>query len=189
MEDREIIDLYWQRAQEAVTETERKYGAYLRTIAFHILRSREDAEESLNDTYYDAWNSMPPLRPVNLQGFLGQITRRRSIDRWRRDRTKKRGGDVMTLALEELEGCIPGGGSPEERLQDRELGRCIDQFLRMLPVRERQVFIRRYWYMDSIQELCRSFGLGQSQTKSMLLRTRRRLRDYLEERGALDAAR
>ena len=178
MEDWEIIDLYWQRNQEAVTETGRKYGDYLQTIAFHILRSREDAEESLNDTYYEAWNSIPPLRPVNLQGFLGQLTRR--------DRTKKRGGDVMTLALEELEGCIPGGGSPEEGLQAKELGRCIDQFLRMLPARERQVFVRRYWYMDSIGELCRGFGLGQSQVKSMLFRTRKRLRSYLEERGALD---
>ncbi len=189
MEDREIIDLYWQRNPEAVTETGKKYGGYLQTIAFHVLRSREDAEESLNGTYYEVWNSIPPLRPVNLQGFLGQITRRRAIDRWRRDRTKKRGGDVMTLALEELEGCIPGGDTPEEQLQAKELGRCIDQFLRMLPVRERQVFIRRYWYMDSIEELCRGFGLGQSQAKSMLFRTRKRLRSYLEERGAFDAAR
>ena len=114
MDDEMIVQLYWERSENAITETDRKYGAYCNSIAYGILRDKEDAEESVSDTYLDAWNSMPPHHPSILATFLGKITRRISIDRWRSKNRLKRGGGEVVLALEELEQCIVGGHSPEQ---------------------------------------------------------------------------
>lgn len=186
MEDGQIVALYWSRSQQAVAETAEKYGSYCRSIALQILGNAEDAEESVSDVYLEAWNSIPPHRPDNLRGFLGKITRRRAIDKWRRQRAEKRGGGRVALALEELEECIPTAGSPEETLEARELGRLLDEFLRKLPDPERRLFICRYWYLDSISQLARRFGFSQSRVKSMLLRTRKKLLKFLREEGAFD---
>lgn len=186
MEDRQIVALYWSRSEQAVTETAGKYENYCYAIAFHILRNAEDAEECVSDTWFQAWSSIPPHHPDSLKGFLGKITRDKAIDKWRRQNAGKRGGGVVALALEELGDCIPSESTTEQQAEARELGRLIDQFLRTLPERERRLFIRRYWYLDSIAELCRRFGFGQSQAKVMLLRTRKKLKKFLRERGALD---
>ena len=183
MDDELIVKLYWDRSEHAISETSQKYGAYCHSIAYGILQSREDAEESVNYTYMDAWNAMPPHRPSILATFLGKITRRISIDRWRSLNRIKRGGGEVTLALEELEQCIAGGQSPEREIEKKELVQAINRFLDKLPILERRVFLARYWYMESIQQIEARFRFSQSKVTSMLFRTRNKLRRLLEKEG------
>lgn len=184
MTDARIIELYWERSERAIEETDRKYGPYCRSIAFNVLRSHEDAEESVNDTYLRAWNAMPPEKPNILSAFLGKICRRLSIDRWRRGRAEKRGGGEMELALEELEYCVPAGkGDPAEELELRELQRLYDRFISALPTTERRVFLCRYWYMDSVADIARRFDFSEAKVTSMLHRTREKFRAVLEKEG------
>ena len=183
MEDKAIIDLYWTRSENAISQTALKYGAYCYTIAFNILSKREDSEESVNDTYLAAWNTMPPKRPGILSAFLGKITRYISLDRWKRRSAAKRGGGQGPLALEELEECICGGEGPAGSLVRKQLLRSIESFLDKLPVQERQVFVCRYWYMDPVADIAERFGYSESKVKTMLFRTREKLRMKLEKEG------
>ena len=185
MDDELIVQLYWDRSESAISETDRKYGAYCNSIAYGILQNKEDAEESVSDTYMDAWNSMPPHHPSILATFLGKITRRISIDRWRSKTRLKRGGGEIDLALEELEQCIAGGQSPEQEIEQEKLAQAINDFLDELPIQERRVFLARYWYMDSIREIAAHFKFSQSKVMSMLFRTRNKLRRQLEKEGYL----
>ena len=183
MDDARIVVLYWDRSDEAIPETASKYGSYLTSISQNILASREDAEECVNDTYHDAWNSMPPHRPSILSTFLGKITRRISIDRWRSFNADKRGGGELALALDELEDCVSGSGSVEDEIERREIQKLFNDFLNTLPVAERRVFLCRYWYLDSIQAIAQQFGFSRSKVASMLHRTRAKLRAVLEKEG------
>lgn len=181
--DERIIELYWLRSEAAITETSKKYGGYCRSIAYNILHDTEDAKECENDTYLDAWNNMPPHKPSILSAFLGKITRRISIDRWRRKHAEKRGGGEMDLVLEELEDCISDKTDVEEVIEQSEMMRIIGEYLDKLPVTERRIFLRRYWYMESIGEIASDFGFSQSKTVAMLHRTRKKLRKILESEG------
>lgn len=183
MDDEKIVALYWKRSESAIQETDSKYGGYLNSISYNILADREDANECVNDTYHDAWNSMPPHRPAVLRTFLGKITRRISIDRWRHISAAKRGGGTLTLVLEELEDCVSGSGSVENEMERRELAELINRFLDVLQPVERRVFLCRYWYMDSIRSISLQFGFSQSKVTSMLYRTRGKLRTLLEKEG------
>lgn len=183
MDDVRIVALYWERSDTAIPETASKYGSYLTSISYNILASREDAEECVNDTYHDAWSSIPPHRPSILSTFLGKITRRISIDRWRKLTADKRGGGELTLALDELEECVSGIGSMEDEIERKELAKLFNDFLNTLPVAERRVFLCRYWYMDPIQSIAQQFGFSQSKVASMLHRTRAKLRTALEKEG------
>ena len=183
MDDRRIVDLYWQRNESAISETAAKYGQYLYSISYQILINAEDAEECVNDTYSDAWNCMPPHRPSVLSSFLGKITRRISIDLWRKNRAEKRGGGEIPVALDELEECVSGTGSIEAEIERLELQRKLNDFLLALPQTERQVFICRYWYFDSIADIARQFASSEGKIKSMLFRTRNKLRAMLEKEG------
>lgn len=183
MEDKRIIELYWQRSEDAISETASKYGTYLHSIAYQILSNTQDAEECVNDTYTGAWNAMPPHSPSILSAFLGKITRRISIDVWRKYSAQKRGGGETALALEELEDCVSGSGSVEEEWERRELTRKLNEFLRLLPDTERRVFLCRYWYMDSVPSIAQQFGFSESKVTSMLHRTRNKLRVLLEKEG------
>jgi len=183
MEDGEIIALYWSRDQRAVQETAAKYGAFLHRIAWNILRSRGDAEECVNDAYLRTWNAIPPDRPSALQAWLGRVTRNLSLDRWKRRRTQSRGGGELELLLGELDGCVPAPHGPEQHLEDQETARVLSAFLRQLPQERRVMFLRRYWYGDSIEEIARRMRCGQGKVKSALFRTRNALRERLEEEG------
>ena len=183
MEDDRIVDLYWQRNERAIAETAAKYGAYLRSISRQILSNAEDAEECVNDTYNDAWQSMPPHRPSILSTFLGKITRRISIDLWRKYSAEKRGGGETALALEELEECVSGTGDVEAEVERLELQKKLNDFLLALPRTDRQVFMCRYWYLDSVSDIAKQFACSESKIKSMLYRTRNRLRAMLEKEG------
>lgn len=183
MNDKTIIDLYWKRSERAIFETAAKYSGYCYTIAYNILSSKQDSEESVNDTYLAAWNTMPPKRPDILSAFLGKITRYISLDRWKNRSAAKRGGGQVTLALEELEECVSNGKSIEQEYLQKELLRYINQFLESLPEIECKIFVCRYWYMDSIQDISERFGYSQSKVTSMLYRTRGKLKKQLEKEG------
>lgn len=183
MDDKNIVELYFQRSDRAITESDIKYGKYCYSIAYNILYNNEDAEESVNDTYLDAWSCIPPHRPSILSAFLGKITRRISIDKWRWRNTEKRGGGEVPLVLEELKDCVADPGTVESELEKKRLSQVIDIFVKSLPETQQKVFLCRYWYMDSVNEISRQFGFSESKVKSMLLRTRRKLCDVLNKEG------
>ncbi len=179
MEDSLIIDLYWQRSERAISETDQKYGSYCRSIAYGILNCREDTEECVSDTWLRAWEAMPPQRPNKLSAFLGRITRNLALDRWDYYHAAKRSGS-FDLVLSELSECIP---SPRDDFAQLELTQLLNDFLRTLPKSNRTLFLRRYWYCDSISQLARRYGMGESAVKSSLFRTRNKLKVYLEKEG------
>lgn len=185
MEDQKIIELYWNRSESAISETDAKYGKYCYSIAYNILTNNEDAEESVSDTYMAAWKSMPPHRPSILATFLGKITRHMSINRWRSRNTYKRGGGEIILALEELEDCVADNETVEKAFERKQLALVFNRFLDSLPETERQVFLCRYWYMDSISDIADYYGFSDSKVTSMLYRTRKKLREVLEKEGLL----
>lgn len=186
MDDNRIVALYWARSENAINETALKYGKYCYAIAYNIFSSSEDADESVNDTYLGAWNSIPPNRPSILSTFLGKITRRISLNRWREKHTDKRGGGEVPLVLDELADCIPSDNDVESNLQAADLAKTIDSFILALPDTERRVFVCRYWYFDSILAICKQFGYSQSKIKSMLHRTRGKLLLHLKKEGVFD---
>ena len=161
MDDSQIIDLYWKRQENAVPETKKKYGRYLFSIANHILAQYEDSEECVSDTLLGAWNSIPPHKPTVLSAYLGKITRR----------------------LEELSDCIPAEQTIDAQMDNRELAEVLNRFLSELPAPQRQAFVCRYWYCDSISEIAQRFSWSESKVKMLLLRTREKLRQYLKKEG------
>lgn len=183
MDDSRIIALYFQRSEDAVAQTDAKYGSYCFSIAHSILLNQEDAKEAVNDTWLGAWNAIPPHRPNSLAAFLGKITRRISINRFLAARTAKRGGGEPELALAELSECIPSPMDVEREVEAKALTEILNRFLRELPDTERRVFVRRYWYISSVEEIAKQFGFSQSKVKSMLFRTRNKLRTILEKEG------
>lgn len=185
MEDSGIIRLYFARSEEAILETDRKYGPYCHRIAYNILTNEEDAQECVNDTYLAAWNRIPPQKPGILSAFLGKITRFLSIDRWRRRGSAKRGGGELTLALEELEDCVSGGHSPEDAYIAKEAAQALNRFLDTLPEEERNVFLRRYWYIEKTSAIAQRYGYSESKVTSMLHRTRGKLRAQFQKEGLL----
>lgn len=183
MDDNAIIDLYWERSESAISQTATKYGKYCNTIAMNILRNSEDADECVSDTYLKVWNAIPPERPSSLSAFLGKITRNLSLNKYKEQRTQKRGGDEVTLILDELEDCIPSSRSVESEMESRTIAEAINTFLISIESESRIVFVRRYWYADSVGSISSRFQMSESKVKSMLYRTRNKLRLYLEKEG------
>ena len=183
MEDKQIVELYLRRDEQAIDRTAEKYGNYCFSIANQILDNHEDAEETVSDAYVACWQAIPPHRPGNLGTFLGKITRRLAIKRWRAGCALKRGGGEVPLVLEELAGCIPAENDLERELETAELSRILNRFVGQLPKAERNVFVCRYWYLDSIEMIGQRYGFSQSKVKSMLSRTRKKLQTYLEKEG------
>ena len=183
MNDSQIVALFFDRDQRAIEETDAKYGNYCYSIAHNILQIREDTEEAVSDTYLALWDAIPPHRPAVLRTFLGKIARRTALKKWEKNRTRKRGGGEITLALEELSEYLSDGSTPETAMEAAELTQILNTFLRKLPKAERQVFVCRYWYLDPIADISTRFGYSQSKVKSMLLRTRRKLQSALKKEG------
>lgn len=183
MEDSGIIALYWQRNENAIAETDRKYGPYCMTVAGAILPQREDAEECVSDTWFRAWNSMPPQRPNCLRLFLARITRNLAFDRWRAKNADRRGGGELALALDELSQCVAGSQDTESQAEARELEACIRRFLAGLPQRDRDIFLRRYFYVESVKSIARRYGMKEGTAAVSLHRCRQKLRAHLEKEG------
>lgn len=185
MEDRQIVMLYWERDPQAIELSRQKYGAYCFSVAHNLLASREDAEECVNDTWLHAWNGMPPNRPGILRMFLAKITRCVSFNRFKANNTQKRGGGQLPLVLEELAECIADESRVEDAVIAAELGESVRQFVRSLPEREGDIFVRRYFFTESITEIAQSYGITVNYTMVMLSRTRKKLKNHLMKEGYL----
>lgn len=185
MEDSQIIELYWRKNADAISETADKYGAYCFTIANNILHSAEDSEECVNDTWLHAWNAMPPQRPAVFRIFLAKITRNLSLNRFQARNVEKRGGGEIRLVLDELSECLAGGTDVEAAYEAAELEQCIRCFVRSLPERERNVFVRRYFFTEPVAEIAARYGLTANHIMVMLSRTRKKLKLALKKEGFL----
>lgn len=185
MEDSQIIELYWQRDMEAISETAKLYGAYCFTIADNILGSAEDAEECVNDTWLNTWNAIPPQRPKALRMFLATITRNLAFDRFRARKAEKRGGGEIELVLDELAECVAGGPDVEAAYEGKELGRCVQRFIRSLPEREGNVFVRRYFFTEPVSDIAKRYSLSENHVMVLLSRTRKKLKTHLLKEGYL----
>ena len=183
MEDSKIIQLYWDRDESAIPATSEKYGAYCTTIARNILKNEEDTEECVNDTYLYAWNAIPPQRPSVLSAFLGRITRNLSFNRYKLLHTQKRGGGELPLILSELGDCVSGKESVEQEIDRKELLSEINGFLAGLSKEKRQMFVRRYWYAESVRELAKRYDVSEGSVTMALKRVREQLKEVLTKRG------
>ena len=183
MDDERIVQLYWDRNESAIAESSQKYGAYCTSIAHNILSNLADAEECVNDTWFQAWNAMPPHKPSILSTFLGKITRNLSFDRYKKLHRQKRGGNNIDAALDELAECVSGADDTEKRWEEKELEEEINRFLFTLPEDKRYMFILRYWYVDSIAEIAKRIGISENNVSVTLSRIRSKLKARLIERG------
>lgn len=183
LEDARIVQLYWDRDEQAIPATADKYGSYCTSIAKNILGSYEEAEECVNDTYLHAWNSMPPNRPSILATFLGKITRNLSLNRFKHNTADKRGGGELPVVLDELSELVSGNNGVEQEISRKELVKAIDAFLNTLSPEKRSIFICRYWYADSISRIARKHRLNEGAVSMTLNRLRLKLHNYLLERS------
>ena len=178
--DEAIVNLYFDRSEEAIAACQVKYGKSCHTIAYNILRSDEDAEECVNDTWLRAWNSIPPERPTRLGAWLSTVTRRLALTRYEKKTAAKRYGG-MESSLEELSECVTAGSLTIA--DEVALSEAINGFLASLPTRTRMIFMRKYWYMDSIVDIAKALGMGESAVKVTLHRTREKFRKHLAKEG------
>lgn len=183
MTDEEIIRLYWDRDETAISKTAEKYGKYCFSISYNILRIPEDAEECVNDTYSKLWNSIPPERPSVFPAFIGRIVRNISLNRHKMNTAKKRGSDPIHILLDEVGEIVSDRPGPEDALLRKELEDAVNSFLQQLPTEKRVMFIRRYWYADDIRSIALRLGKSENNITKTLSRTRQKLYDYLMERG------
>lgn len=183
MDDAAIVNLYWARSENAISETAAKYGKYCRTISYNILANAEDADECVNDTYLKAWNSMPDHRPSHLAPYLAKLTRWLSLNRLREGNSLKRGAGEVPMVLDELAETLDSGNDTENEIEIRELNRAVQEMLDHLDKTERDVFLGRYWFAASISEIAEKNGFSETKVKSMLHRTRKKLLAQLKEDG------
>lgn len=183
MHDNDIVELYWRRDETAINETAEKYGAYCMKISLNILSDASDSEENVNDTYVQAWNSMPPHRPDRLIAFLGKLTRNLALNKYKARHTKKRINSEFAVSLDELDCCTPSGISVEDEVSVAALSKCISDFLFKEEESVRKVFVCRYFFCESVKEIAERFNFTQSKVKTMLMRTRTRLKSRLEMEG------
>ena len=179
MDDRKIIELYWQRDESAIEQTDLKYGRLCRGVAYGILGSREDGDECVNDTYMAAWESLPPQRPVHFPAWLCSVTRNFSLNRIRASLTQKRGGGAAMLVYDELEQCLISPESVEKEYETKELKAAVETFLRTFPKADRKMFMYRYWLMMTVPEIARRMDCRESRVTSSLYRSRQKLRGFL----------
>ena len=181
--DQQILDLFWSRNEEALDITMQKYGRILYKVAHNILHNGQDAEECVNDTLMQAWKAIPPKQPDFFGAYLAKITRNFSLQRWRKAGTAKRGGGQVNLILDELGETIPHPDSAEQSLEYAQTVRSINIYMAKMDADSRIVFVRRYFFGDSVQDICTRFSASQSKIKSMLFRARQKLRLHLEQEG------
>lgn len=183
MQDNQIVALYWNRDEQAIRETEQKYGGYLTQIAVNILGDREDGAETVNDTCWKAWRSIPPQRPEDLKTYLARLARQTAIDRFRSRNRNKRRDSQYALSLSELEECVSGGDQTLEEAEMHRLAEAMEAWLWTLPKDTRCAFVRRYYYGDGLGQVAMDMNMSQSRAKSLLYRTRQSLKAYLEQEG------
>jgi len=183
VQDEKILELYNTRDESAISETAARYGAYCGSIAMNILHNREDADEVVNDVYLKTWNAIPPEQPRVFSTFIGRIARNLSLDFYEKRNAAKRGGGNSAVLLGELESCIPSLETVEAQVDSRSLATTIDDFLATLGQESRLFFVRRYWHCDTVPKIAARFDVGESKVKVSLMRTREKLKSYLEKEG------
>ena len=183
MDDKQIIELYNSRDEQAIKLTESKYGRYCFSIAKNILSSDWDCEECVNDTWNRAWNSIPPKQPTNFKLFLGKIVRNLAIDKVKSEACQKRGSGELKLAIEEIGDVVSGEDSFEQNLEYELLVKCLNGFLRALPERECNVFVCRYFYIEKVEDIAKKYSLSITNVHKILSRTRIKLKEYLKAEG------
>ncbi len=183
MKDSEIVNLYWKRNEEAIRQTQQKYGAYLSKVAYNILSDFEDSKECVNDTYLAAWKSMPPHRPDVLSTYLGKITRQLSIDVFRKKKSAKRYASEYAISLDELGDTFSDGTTPENVFDGKMLDAAINRFICALPDDVQRAFVGRYFFLDSLKDIAGYCGMKEGKLKSLLYRTRQQLKSYLVKEG------
>jgi len=186
MNDSEIIELYWNKNTKAISASMDKYGSYCFTVAYGILDNTQDCEECVNDTWLRAWNAIPPVRPTVLKVFFAKITRHLSFDRYKAAKAQKRGGGDMPLVLEELAECIASESDVEGQVNAKELGRVINQFVVSLSERERNLFVRRYFFSEPVKMIADRYDMNENSVNVTLSRVRKRLRSHLSKEGYFD---
>ena len=182
MEDAAIIQLYWERSEQAISETDTKYGGLCRYVAGNILQSPEDREECVSDAYLGLWNTIPPKRPDRFSVFVSRVTRNLALKKYEYLSAARRNPEAA-CSLSELEECVSGGDAVESEMENRRVGQAISDFLWQQEEEKRVIFLRRYWYFESIDDICRRSGYSRSKVTSMLHQTRKKLRTYLEKEG------
>ena len=182
MEDSKIIELFYERSENAIIELGRKYGDTCKNIAVNILKNEPDAEECVNDTYLGAWNTIPPKRPDQLRSYICRITRNLAIKKYHKNTAEKR-NSYYDVALDELEDCLASPSTVENELDANRLAELFDDFLDGLDKENRVMFVRRYWFSESISDIAARFGIGEHAVSARLLRIREKLRRYLSEKG------
>lgn len=183
MDDNEIIKLFFARDEGAIAAASRQYGAYCASIAQRILGDPGTAEECVNDAWLRCWQSIPPQRPASLKSFAGRIVRNLALSTLRAETAQKRGGGQMQLALDELSEVVSGGDTPESALDRQAFRAALDSFLAGLPERDRNLFLRRYWYLDSVEQLAKRFRMTRTHVTTTLHRLREKLRVHLQQEG------
>jgi len=182
MEDTRIIELYFQRNEQAIEETSKKYGQFCHSIAKNILHNNEDAEECVNDTYNNTWNAIPPARPTNFKIWLGKVVRNIAVNLYNRNHAQKRNAGLSVL-LSELEDCIPSLQTTEQEISEKELSEIIEKFLRSLEKEDQVLFVRRYWNGIALNTLAKEFSLSPSKLAQRMYRLRLALKNTLEKEG------
>ena len=182
MDDVQIIGLFWERDENAIREADQKYGAYCYAIAFNILSNTEDAKECVNDVWQKTWETIPPNRPKYFRAWLGKVCRNAALNIWHRNHAQKR-NHGMDVLLSELEECIPSPLSVEEQIENQAISACINKWLTSLPKEERILFVRRYWFGDSVKQLAKEHGISSEQLAQIMFRLRKDLKKVLEEEG------
>ena len=183
MDDNEIVELYWQRDEQAIKETADKYGTYCLKISLNILGDMSDSEENVNDAYMQAWSSIPPSRPKSLKAFIAKIARNLALNKYKAEHTQKRLASAFAVSLDELDVCTPSKVSLEDEMGMAELSRCISEFLYKQSIDARNIFVCRYFYSESIEDIAARFGFSQSKVKTTLMRTRTKLKAHLQKEG------
>ena len=181
MNDERIIELFFERSEQAIKELDGKYGRMLRSLSFKILNDRQDVEECINDSYLGTWNAIPPARPAPLLAFVCKIVRNVSLKRHEQNTAAKR-NSRYDLAMEELEDCIASFTTIEDEINEQELTKIIESFLGMLSEKNRVIFLRRYWFSDTYADIAKQVGLTEKNVSVRLTRIRKELREYLSER-------
>ena len=182
MEDSKIIELFWARSEDAIMETDLKYGKLCRYIALNVLSATEDAEECVNDTYLVVWNAIPPQNPNRFSAFIGKITRNLALKKYEYISAGKRNPETA-CSLSELEDCVSGQGGVESEFENRHIEKAISDFLQRQDEEKRIIFIRRYWHFEPIDSICKHSGFSRNKVTSMLYHTRQKLKTYLESEG------
>lgn len=185
MTDEKIIDLFFQRDEQAIQVSMDIYDAYCRAVASGILSNPADVDEAVADTYLAVWDAIPPQRPKHLRLFFGRITRNRAVSILRKNNADRRGGNRVIVALDELSQCVSPLGSPEQEIEAKQLGEAISCFLKNQPSQQRQVFLRRYFYLEDIPDIANRYGLREANVRMILSRTRQKLQKYLAKEGYL----